>query len=545
MSIEPEEQLQLELLNASENNNPPSDPGQGLWTRCEECGLIHFIKHLKENQNICSGCGSNFYMTSQERIDQLIDLGSWRLLDETLSPCDPLEFQDQKNYTERLIEAQERTGLQDAIQTGTGMLNTIPVALGVMDFDFMGGSMGSVVGEKITRLIEYATQEGLILLLVCASGGARMQEGILSLMQMAKIAAALQVYQSSANLLYISILTSPTTGGVTASFAMLGDIIMAEPKALIGFAGRRVIEQTLQEELPKDFQTAEYLLQHGLLDLVVERYFFKEALSEIIFFHQHVPFKRTGFIPHGIQKNLSFVSEEKARRKWNNIADQKQIGSEYTIETFFEKTGKEGEKQETLYSAFKESLSDFSYREICLSFQTIFDLFSVDPVMSFKSSKKKQAATTLELNMPDIAGPYPDPLLLTPNTALGVKEAVSGTEIPLYDKESGESGVKGDSLNQEIQEIPSSFLEYNKTKIDLEESISIAKTDIIEWRAFYVTQKVEPKMFFLKDFSPCFVLDNLEKNQIDLQKKFFYCTSTNIDYNLSLMSISEESEESE
>ena len=231
-------------------------------------------------------------MSSQERIEHLIDSDTWRPLDETLSPCDPLTFQDQKSYVERLKDAQQETGLRDAVQTGTGLLDGIPVALGVMDFRFMGGSMGSVVGERITRLIEYATQEGLALVLVCASGGARMQEGIFSLMQMAKASAALQVYQSCAKMVYISVLTSPTTGGVTASFAMLGDLIFAEPKALIGFAGRRVIEQTLQEQLPDDFQTAEYLLHHGLLDLIVPRYFLKQALSETITLYKDAPFKQ-------------------------------------------------------------------------------------------------------------------------------------------------------------------------------------------------------------------------------------------------------------
>ena len=269
-----EDQRKKQLTNTSKKNNTESDGSIGLWTRCDNCGVILYVKHLKENQSICFGCGYHLQMTSQERIDNIIDIGTWRPLDEILSPYDPLTFCDQKNYTERLKEAQEKTGLQDGIQTGTGMVDGIPVALGVMDFNFMGGSMGSVVGEKITRLIEYATQEGLTLILICASGGARMQEGILSLMQMAKISAALQVYQSHANLLYISILTSPTTGGVTASFGMLGDLIFAEPKALIGFAGRRVIEQTLQEQLPDDFQTAEYLLHHGLLDLIIPRFFF-------------------------------------------------------------------------------------------------------------------------------------------------------------------------------------------------------------------------------------------------------------------------------
>jgi acetyl-CoA carboxylase carboxyl transferase subunit beta len=287
---------------------------QGLWTRCDNCGVILYVKHLKENQSICFGCGFHLQMMSKERIAAIIDTGSWRPFDEILSPCDPLFFVDQKNYKERLTEAQEKTGLQDGIQTGTGLITGIPVALGVMNFQFMGGSMGSVVGEKITRLIEYATREGLPLILICASGGARMQEGILSLMQMAKISAALHIYQSHANLLYISILTSPTTGGVTASFGMLGDLILAEPKSLIGFAGRRVIEQTLQEQLPDTFQTAEYLLHHGLLDLIVPRFYLKQAISETIGFYKDAPLKKNGVIPYGIQRSIYFLTEEKTRR---------------------------------------------------------------------------------------------------------------------------------------------------------------------------------------------------------------------------------------
>jgi acetyl-CoA carboxylase carboxyl transferase subunit beta len=309
-----EDQRKLKLLNAPKYNHPDSDGSQGLWTRCDHCGVILYIKHLKENQRVCFGCGYHLQMNSSERIEHLIDAGTWRPLDETVSPCDPLEFRDQKLYVERLKEAQERTGLQDGVQTGTGMLDGIPVALGVMDFNFMGGSMGSVVGEKITRLIEYATQEGLPLMLVCASGGARMQEGILSLMQMAKISGALHVHQNCAKLLYIAVLTSPTTGGVTASFAMLGDLIFAEPKALIGFAGRRVIEQTLQEQLPDDFQTAEYLLHHGLLDLIVPRSFLKQALSETITLYKEAPLKLRGSIPYGQRGSLTKVREEQLRR---------------------------------------------------------------------------------------------------------------------------------------------------------------------------------------------------------------------------------------
>jgi len=414
-----EDQRKLKLLNAPKYNHPASDGSQGLWTRCDNCGVILYIKHLKENQRVCFGCGYHLQMNSQERIEHLIDSGTWRPLDEILSPCDPLEFRDQKQYTERLKEAQERTGLQDAVQTGTGMLDGIPIALGVMDFNFMGGSMGSVVGEKITRLIEYATQEGLTLILVCASGGARMQEGILSLMQMAKISAALQIYQSCANLLYISVLTSPTTGGVTASFAMLGDLIFAEPKALIGFAGRRVIEQTLQEQLPDDFQTAEYLLHHGLLDLIVPRSFLKQALSETITLYKDAPFKESGTIPYGTQQSLDFLTEEKIRRKcqdWdknlivdsslilqneteNEINDSQLLTQKALTETFSEDKenslkiegssilsfGKLEQKSsnlqnsenifKNLYFSYQKSPSDSSYREILLSFQTMFTFF--------------------------------------------------------------------------------------------------------------------------------------------------------------------------
>lgn len=257
------------------------DGSKGLWTQCDSCNNVLYIKHLKENQYVCTSCGHHLRMNSTDRIAGLVDEGTWIPLFNEFTPCDPLNFKDKRFYSERLDDAQNSTGLTDAIQTGLGKVNGHTFVLGTMDFSFMGGSMGSVVGEKITRLIEYATEKKLPVVIVCASGGARMQEGIFSLMQMAKISGALDRYKKLTKNLYIPILTYPTTGGVTASFAMLGDVIIAEPKALIGFAGRRVIEQTLQEQLPENFQTSEYLLQHGLVDLIIPRLLLKQAIAEI------------------------------------------------------------------------------------------------------------------------------------------------------------------------------------------------------------------------------------------------------------------------
>jgi acetyl-CoA carboxylase carboxyl transferase subunit beta len=257
----------------------------GLWTKCEACGVLTYAKDLRTNQMVCLECNHHIRIYSDERIWQLIDANTWLPMDEDLVASDPLQFRDRKPYSDRLREYREKTGLQDAVQTGVGQLNGLPLALGVMDFRFMGGSMGSVVGEKLTRLIERAIREHLPLVIVCASGGARMQEGMLSLMQMAKISAALERHRE-ARLLYIPVLTHPTTGGVTASFAMLGDIILAEPKATIGFAGRRVVEQTLREKLPEDFQTAEFLLSHGFIDAIVPRTQLKKTLTHLIQLHQ-------------------------------------------------------------------------------------------------------------------------------------------------------------------------------------------------------------------------------------------------------------------
>lgn len=257
----------------------------GLWTKCESCGVLTYTKDLRSNQMVCLECDHHIRIYSPERIRQLIDADTWVAIDEDLLPTDPLKFRDRKAYSDRLRDMQEKTKLTDAVQTGIGQLDGLSIALGVMDFRFLGGSMGSVVGEKLTRLIERATQQRLPVVIVCASGGARMQEGMLSLMQMAKISGALERHREN-RLLYIPVLTHPTTGGVTASFAMLGDIILAEPKAMIAFAGRRVIEQNLRQKLPDDFQTSEYLLQHGFVDAIVPRTQLKKTLAQLIRLHQ-------------------------------------------------------------------------------------------------------------------------------------------------------------------------------------------------------------------------------------------------------------------
>lgn len=264
---------------------PEREISDGLWSKCPACDLLTYTKDLKTNLGVCASCGHHNIVYSEERIEQLIDPKTWTPLNEGLCPTDPLGFKDRKSYSDRIKEYQSKTGLLDAVKTGTGLIDGLPVALGVMDFRFMGGSMGSVVGEKLCRLIEHATQERFPVVIVCASGGARMQEGMLSLMQMAKISGALEQHKA-AKLLYIPVLTHPTTGGVTASFAMLGDIIIAEPKATIGFAGRRVIEQTIREKLPEDFQTSEYLLQYGFVDAIVPRTQLKRTLAQLVSLHQ-------------------------------------------------------------------------------------------------------------------------------------------------------------------------------------------------------------------------------------------------------------------
>ena len=266
------------------SQGPEADEGDGLWSKCPECSLVVYRKDLAANAHVCKGCGHHTRIDSEERIRLIADEGSFEGLDSDLAPTDPLAFKDRRAYADRLRDSQQSTGLRDAVITGLCRLEGMPLALGVMDFRFMGGSMGSVVGEKLTRLIEEATARRQPVLIVCASGGARMQEGMLSLMQMAKISGALERHRR-AELLYIPLLTHPTTGGVTASFAMLGDLILAEPKALIGFAGRRVIEQTLREKLPEGFQTAEYLQGHGFVDAIVPRTELRSTLATLLKLH--------------------------------------------------------------------------------------------------------------------------------------------------------------------------------------------------------------------------------------------------------------------
>ncbi len=243
---------------------------EGLWVKCDRCRKIIWKKDLDANLNVCPNCDRHFRMDARTRLAQLLDDAAYETEDTNLVSTDPLRFADLKKYSERLLQAQNQTGLKDAVINARGRLQGRPVIVSSMEYSFIGGSMGTVVGEAITRAIERATSERLPLIIVSASGGARMMEGVVSLMQLAKISAAL-ARMDSARVPYISVLTDPTTGGVTASFAMLGDLNIAEPDALIGFAGPRVIEQTIRQKLPEGFQRSEFLLEHGMLDAVVHR----------------------------------------------------------------------------------------------------------------------------------------------------------------------------------------------------------------------------------------------------------------------------------
>ncbi|MCH2142384.1 MAG: acetyl-CoA carboxylase, carboxyltransferase subunit beta [Phycisphaerales bacterium] len=254
---------------------------EGLWLRCDGCGSILFKRALENNLGVCPDCRHHFRIAAPERIAQLADPDSFVEFDADLTSEDPLSFVDIKPYTERLEGARRKTGTNEAVQCGTAFIKGRKVVMAVMDFRFLGGSMGSVVGEKIARAIEVAAEEDLTLIVVSASGGARMMESGLSLMQMAKTSAALARFDQMGGL-YVSVLTDPTTGGVTASFAMLGDVILAEPKALIGFAGPRVIKNTIRQDLPDGFQRSEFLLEHGFVDRVVDRHDLRSEISSLI-----------------------------------------------------------------------------------------------------------------------------------------------------------------------------------------------------------------------------------------------------------------------
>ncbi|MGB7347862.1 MAG: acetyl-CoA carboxylase, carboxyltransferase subunit beta [Pirellulaceae bacterium] len=268
----------------SDTNVPPKKRGvpEGLWLKCPGCSASVYKKEVEQQLNVCPKCEHHFYVSAQQRIEQVLDTGTFEIMNDHIRSTDPLEFSDRRKYADRLIGEQKRTGLSDAVVTGTGMVRARRVAIGVTDSAFIMGSMGSVVGERLARLIERATEQNLPLIIISASGGgARMHEGILSLMQMAKVSAALARYDEAGGL-FISVLTNPTMGGVAASFASLGDLVFAEPRALIGFAGPRTIKATIGIELPEGFQTSEFLLEHGYIDRIVTRKHLKTEIARAI-----------------------------------------------------------------------------------------------------------------------------------------------------------------------------------------------------------------------------------------------------------------------
>lgn len=253
----------------------------GLWVKCDHCGEIIYKKEVERNLDVCPKCDYHFRISARARIEITFDEGTFREFDQAMEPVDALEFRDVKKYKDRLKSAQRETGLKDAMVSGEGLIGGERATAAVFEFSYMGGSMGSVVGEKIARAVERAVESRSGVVIFSSSGGARMQESILSLMQMAKTSAALAKLRES-GLPYISVLTDPTMGGVSASFAMLGDVIIAEPRALIGFAGPRVIAETIRQKLPEGFQRSEYLLEHGIIDMIVERKLMKETISKLL-----------------------------------------------------------------------------------------------------------------------------------------------------------------------------------------------------------------------------------------------------------------------
>lgn len=266
----------------SEKNEKASEMLIGKWVKCDSCKEILYKEDVHKNYSVCPNCGKHFRISARRRLEQIVDENTFEEMDSNLQTTDPLQFE---GYTKKIALLQEKTKINEAVKTGIGKINGEQAVIAIMDGNFLMGSMGCVVGEKITRAIETAIEKRLPLIMFCVSGGARMQEGIISLMQMAKTSSALAKLDD-AGLLYISVLTDPTTGGVTASFAMLGDIILAEPDALIGFAGPRVIEQTLKQKLPEGFQRSKFLLEHGFIDKIVTRKDMKDTLSQILKLHK-------------------------------------------------------------------------------------------------------------------------------------------------------------------------------------------------------------------------------------------------------------------
>ncbi len=269
---------------SKQNISPESikaDIPDGQWIKCKSCGEIIHVKQLELNKWVCLKCDYHFRIGSSEYVSILLDKDSFKEYDKKMKSVDPLEFSDTKKYTDRISASIKKTGLNDAVKTGLGKIEGQKVAFACMDFKFIGGSMGSVVGEKISRIIDQAYEQKIPMILISQSGGARMMEGVLSLMQMAKTSTRL-ARLSEAKIPYISILTDPTTGGITASYAMLGDFNIAEPKALIGFAGPRVIKQTIGKDLPEGFQRSEFLLEHGFVDFIVHRKEMKQKLSKLL-----------------------------------------------------------------------------------------------------------------------------------------------------------------------------------------------------------------------------------------------------------------------
>lgn len=259
----------------------PNSASDDIWVRCPSCKEIIFRKELERNLNVCPKCEHHLRLTVEQRLAITIDRATWRELFADLAVGDPLEFADSRPYPLRIESARRASGRSDAVLTGVGKIEHCPAAVAILDFNFMGGSMGVVVGEKLARLFDHARRKRLPVIIFSASGGARMQEGMLSLMQMAKVSSAIAQLRA-ARIPYISVMSDPTTGGVAASFASLGDLNLAEPGAVIGFAGRRVIEQTSNQQLPKDFQTAEFLLAHGMVDAIVPRHRMRQTLAQLL-----------------------------------------------------------------------------------------------------------------------------------------------------------------------------------------------------------------------------------------------------------------------